>query len=258
MKRNTRENPTGAHQSTTGINVYLVTAVTVVLTLSLAASGNAATVYVDDNGLGDPGPGDPKVSDPLEDGSSSHPFDAIQEAINSAADGDTILLLPGEYTGEGNRNIGLSSKELEIRGQAGAARTIINCEGAGRGLINDAFSSKRKVIEGITIENAFTEGYGAGLFCTKNDMVVRNCIIRKCQATSVGGGIYFSSSAEAPGLVVESCIIENNQASRGGGLYVSGRTHITDSNITQNASTRYNGFGGGLYVLGRIHITESS
>ena len=44
--------------------------------------------HVDDDAPGDPGPGDPSVSDPQEDGSSAHPFDAIQEGIDAWRNGD--------------------------------------------------------------------------------------------------------------------------------------------------------------------------
>ena len=43
----------------------------------------ATPIYVDDDAPGDPGPGDPAVSDPLEDGTSPHPFDEIQEGLQS-------------------------------------------------------------------------------------------------------------------------------------------------------------------------------
>ena len=45
----------------------------------------SATIYVDANGTGD--------------------YSTIQEAINGANDGDEIILLPGVYTGPGNRDI---------------------------------------------------------------------------------------------------------------------------------------------------------
>ena len=44
---------------------------------------DGSTFYVDDDGPNDPGPGDSLVSDPLEDGSVEHPFDDVQEAIDS-------------------------------------------------------------------------------------------------------------------------------------------------------------------------------
>ncbi|MHC4284386.1 MAG: right-handed parallel beta-helix repeat-containing protein, partial [Planctomycetota bacterium] len=54
-------------------------------------------VYVDDDGPNDPGPGDPAVSDPLEDGTETHPFDTIQEGINLAVGGYTVLVRQGSY-----------------------------------------------------------------------------------------------------------------------------------------------------------------
>jgi probable HAF family extracellular repeat protein len=54
-------------------------------------------LYVDDDAPNDPGPGDPSISDPLEDGSKAHPFDAIQEAIDAALCRDTVIVLDGTY-----------------------------------------------------------------------------------------------------------------------------------------------------------------
>ncbi|MHC4499536.1 MAG: DUF1565 domain-containing protein, partial [Planctomycetota bacterium] len=54
-------------------------------------------IYVDDDATNDPGPNNPAISDPGEDGTEEHPFDTIQEAINVAGDGDTVIVLPGDY-----------------------------------------------------------------------------------------------------------------------------------------------------------------
>jgi hypothetical protein len=54
-------------------------------------------LYVDDDATNDPGPNDPSISDPYESGTEEHPFDAIQEAIDVAGDGDTVIVLPGDY-----------------------------------------------------------------------------------------------------------------------------------------------------------------
>ncbi len=58
------------------------------------------TLYVDDNAPNDSAPNDPRVSDPSEDGSSEHPYDTIQEAIDVAEHGDTVLVYPGVYQEE--------------------------------------------------------------------------------------------------------------------------------------------------------------
>src|SRR5262249_28062814 len=55
------------------------------------------TVHVDDDAPGDPGPEDPKVSDPLEDGSALHPFDRVQEGLDHSLGGDTVLVAAGDY-----------------------------------------------------------------------------------------------------------------------------------------------------------------
>ena len=56
------------------------------------------TIYADDDAPEDPGPGDRLVSDPLENGAEAHPMDSIQEAIDWAKDGYTVLVRGGLYS----------------------------------------------------------------------------------------------------------------------------------------------------------------
>jgi len=83
------------------------------------------TYYVDDNAPGDPGQGDPTVSDPNEDGSSDHPFDAIQEAIDLICGPGLVIVRDGTYTGTGNKNIDFSGKAITLKSENGADVTII-------------------------------------------------------------------------------------------------------------------------------------
>jgi hypothetical protein len=73
--------------------------------------------YVDDDAPGDPGPHDPLVSDPSEDGSREHAFDTVQEAYNVATDGYTIIIRAGVYP-----ETITFAKKLVIRAQDGDAR----------------------------------------------------------------------------------------------------------------------------------------
>jgi len=58
---------------------------------------SARAIYVDDDGPGDPGPGNAAVSDPQEDGTAEHPFDMIQKGIDAALDGETVIVRDGTY-----------------------------------------------------------------------------------------------------------------------------------------------------------------
>ncbi|MBN1507440.1 MAG: hypothetical protein JW955_11370 [Sedimentisphaerales bacterium] len=81
---------------------------TVTLTIQPGAGGGV--LYVDDDAPGDPGPDNPSVSDPAEDGSEQHPYDSIQQAIDAASNGQTVIVLPGVYTG----SIDLSGKAITL------------------------------------------------------------------------------------------------------------------------------------------------
>ena len=43
-------------------------------------------------------------------------YPTIQAAINAALDGDTGIIIPGTYTGDGNRGIDFLGKALTVRG----------------------------------------------------------------------------------------------------------------------------------------------
>jgi parallel beta-helix repeat protein len=137
-------------------------------------------VYVDDDAPADPGPGDPNISDPIEDGSQEHPFDAIQEAVDAAMFGDTVLVLDGTYTGTGNYDIDLSDRPITVRSQNGPDNCII--DGRNEAIIGFRFfeDSVEPKVDGFTIKNFHEtqEGGGIAILCESSSPMIKNCIIR--------------------------------------------------------------------------------
>jgi hypothetical protein len=166
--------------------------VVVLLVAVLAATGDACaqtTWYVDDDAAGDPGGGDPTVSDPNEDGSAAHPFDAIAEGIDAAIHGDTVLVLDGTYTGVGNRDLDFGGRLITVRSANGAASCVIDCESAGRGFDFHNGETSAAVVEGFTITNGYA-GRGAGMYSYYSSPTATQCTFSGNTAIDYGGGMY--------------------------------------------------------------------
>jgi hypothetical protein len=210
-------------------------------------------IYVDAYALGDPDPGDPSVSDPIENGSVEHPFDAIQEAIDAAASGDTVVIMRGTYTGEGNRDLDFKGKAITVRSEDPnyPNLVIIDCEGTvenpHRGFEFHRYETPMSVLAGLTITGGYQE-LGGGLYCGDYARpTVTNCTFRD-NSGSLGGGIYTESS---PTLI--NCTFSNNSADGGGGIYNSGQEPeckpvISDCMFIANTAIHN---GGAMYNLGR-------
>ncbi len=201
------------------------------------------TWYVDDDAPGDPGPGDPTVSDPLEDGSAEHPFDAIQEGINVAISGNTILVLVGTYTGAGNRDIDYGGKAIIVRSENGPDTCIIDCEGDGRGFYFHSWETAASVVGGLTITNGYTSGFGGGIRCESSHPTITNCTVAYNGAYN-GGGIYCQSNSSP---TITGCTITENTAAYNGGGIGSGEgcsPTINGCTITQNTAGNS---GGGMH-----------
>ncbi len=196
----------------------------------------ADTIYVDDDAPNDPGPGDPSISDPLEDGSPEHPFDAIQEGIDVAMNGDTVLVADGAYIGEGNKGLDFVGKAIALRSQSGADTCVIDCEGDGRAISFQNGETADALVDGFTITGGFyPHGSGGGIVCYESSPTIANCIIRGNHAGSDGGGMLCGRGSP----IVRNCaIVENTAEVRGGGIGCQGfcAATIIDCTITDNAS----------------------
>jgi hypothetical protein len=217
-------------------------------------------IYVDDNAPNDPGPSDCLVSDPNEDGSLEHPFDAIQEAIDVSVEGDTVIVMEGTYIGEGNRDIDFSGKAITVRSidpndPNVVTATIIDCQGSEgdphRGFYFHSGETSTAVLDGFTIKNGYVREGGAGIYCRDSDPLIKNCEITDNTAVWVnpsGGGCYFyHSSAKMMNCRVTSNSAVSNSTKGGngwgGGISIVGDSNIViaDSQIMDNHATFFSG-----------------
>ena len=175
---------------------------------------------------------------------------SIQAAVDAAQDGDAVLLSDGAFRGAGNRGIVVSGKNLTIRSQNGAARTILDAEYQARGITFDGTGvTNETVLRGITIlrgQAPSLSGRGGGL-ATTNDAapVIEECTIAWCRSSVQGGGVAIGSYAlSLP--VLRDCSVLDNQADGDGGGVFAGNVVIERCLIAGNWAGEH---GGGLWTL---------
>ena len=164
-------------------------------------------------------------------------YSSLQAAINVSADGDTVLVAEGTYTGDGNTGVTFHGKVITVRSENGPETTIIDCEFDGRGF--DFFNGEGEDsrLEGFTIRN----GNNGGVYCWYSSPLIADCLILDNDADSTAGGITCYSSSP----ILSSCTIAGNTASTsGGGIECSLYSFpVIDNCIISGNTTRESGGG---------------
>ncbi len=236
--------------------MYTQVSVSLLCTFLATASVEAQTVWhVDDDCI------------PPAKGTEIDPFCTVQQGIIAASDGDTVLVGPGTYTGNGNRDLNMFGKTITLKSAQGPGLTVMNIEGSTssihRGFFLNHGETQQTIIEGLTIINAYlignTGGTGPGgggggaIYIRDSSPTIRNCIIRENISATLnlpytvdgrGAGIYIDGTSSA---IIEDCILANNVADkRGGGFYIgynSSSVTVRNCLITGNSASN----GGGIY-----------
>jgi len=136
-------------------------------------------------------------------------YDTIQAAINTAQEGDTVVVAQGTYEEPvhfNGANIILTSTDPNNWNVVG--NTKIECRDSSVVTFTGT-EDESCVLQGLTISHGDSDRFGGGIFGNGTKATIRRCYINRNRAP-VGGGLY-----DCDGLI-EDCIIANNI--RGGGL----------------------------------------
>jgi len=131
-------------------------------------------------------------------------YSTIQDGIDAALDGDSVLVAPGTYC----ENIMIDGKDVRVKGALGAAQTVIDGGLAGP-VVTFAACGSDAGIKGCTITN----GVG-GIVCLMSGPKIKECVITGNITDSMGGGIYCLESSPT----IKRCLISHNMAAAGGGI----------------------------------------
>jgi hypothetical protein len=177
----------------------------------------------------------------------------IQDAVDSAANGDQILVTNGVYQNGGRLAMGTPTtnrvvldKPVTIQSVSGPAATVI--KGYQDSVATNTLSSIRcaalfdgAVMVGFTLSGGAAQlnDSGGGVWCQSSNALLTNCVI---VGNAIGG---YASSGGGGTLsgTLNHCVLSNNVAfgSRtGGGAYGS---VLTDSLLFNNSAN----FGGGAH-----------
>ncbi len=173
----------------------------IILLLLLSNGANAATIIVNTSGGG--------------------MFSEIQDAINNANAGDTILVDSGSY----NENI-IVDKSLFIKGiDTGGGKPVVN---AGGGESAITLSGGNITIEGFVAMNGRANWSMAGIYVNSSNNVIKNN-----EAFNNSQGVYMLGSTNS--TLMHNVLIGNNASNNI--YYGLNIDHSSVSNITQNIMT---------------------
>ncbi|NLH16493.1 MAG: hypothetical protein GX455_07940, partial [Phycisphaerae bacterium] len=205
-------------------------------------------------------------------------YSTIQAAINASEDGDVVVVMPGIYTDDGNRDLTFGGRKITVQSidptnPDVVAATVINCQGATenrhRGFLFNTNETNDSIVDGLTIINGCapsgiegqSDSLGGGILCHNSSPMIRRCGIRNCTADE-GGGIGFFGNFGSVNPIVEDCEITENtsriipSASGGGGIKCyNSNVLIQNCHIYHNTAEEND--GGGIHIEGCSPSVES-
>jgi len=176
-------------------------------------------------------------------------YPTIQQGIEAAINGDTVLVQPDTYLENisfNGKNITVGSLFLTTQDTAYISQTIIDGNQSGIVVRFEDGESQDAVLSGFTITNGNSATSGGGIMCVYSNPSLENLIITGNSADYNGGGIICGASA-SPSLVNVS-VTDNTAGGDGGGIYCYNYCSPAMENVTISGNTA-SYHGGGISCL---------
>jgi parallel beta-helix repeat protein/predicted outer membrane repeat protein len=171
-------------------------------------------------------------------------YPTIQAGIDACANGDVVIIEPGTYTGDGNRDLDFLGKAITVRSTDPndpnvVAATIIKCNpddpndpddpnhySHHRGFHFHSGEDANSVLSGLSIRDAYAGGTppgdeGGGIYCDHSGPSIAKCLITRNRAARLGAGFGWIGSPSSAPTIVNCKISENSAHYYGGGIWTS-------------------------------------
>ncbi|MFA5423190.1 MAG: right-handed parallel beta-helix repeat-containing protein [Phycisphaerae bacterium] len=189
-------------------------------------------------------------------------FATIQHAIETALDGDTVIVADGVYTGTGNRDIDFLGKAIIVKSQNGPNDCIIDCQASGsnphRAFYFHNNEDANSILGGFAITNGYSD-LGGAVYCQNSSPTIKNCLFTFNLAEH-GGAVLCENSD----IAVTSCVFNDNHAMSAGAIKCRNYSNpvITGCSFSRNLSDRIQydaeeqwGFGGAIVSYDNTSLT---
>ena len=176
----------------------------------------------------------------------------IQAGIDLASVGDTVLVVPGIYSGVGNTSVDFGGRKLTLVSTGGCGVTTIDCGDTTRAFYLHSAEPMGTLVEGFAVINGHAEYGGAVRIRSQARPTFRNCAFRGNLATERGGAIAVGTGSA---LVGENLSFKDNISAGGGAIYTfESHLRLEDCEFTGNSA----GGGGAIYLYSgySAEITE--